>query len=394
MTATPEPVGGRLLTPAFVLLGLADLAYFACAGVVVLTLPLYVTGPVGSDEAGAGLAVGSFGITALVCRPFVGRWSDRVGRRPLMLGGALLCAVGVGLTAVAESLAVVVALRLLLGVAEAAFFVAGFALVADLAPPERMGEALSLNSLGLYLGLALGPLLGEALLGWGGYDAAWSGAALLAVLAGGLVLVLREPPRDGRDEGHGRLIHRPAIPLSLGLLTSLLAVSAFLTFAALHAESVGLESAGLALFVYGVVVVVCRVLFASLPDRVPPLPLAATALAGQAVGLVLLAAWQAPAGLLVGAAVLGVSVAFVAPAFFAALFAKARPSERGAASGTASAVIDVGLGLGPVLLGLVARDGGIPAAFVVAAAVALLGAAWTLLLARRAAAPLSRSGPR
>ena len=48
------------------------------------------------------------------------------------------------------------------GVAEAAFFVAGFALLADLAPPSRMGEALSYNSLGLYLGIALGPPLGEA----------------------------------------------------------------------------------------------------------------------------------------------------------------------------------------------------------------------------------------
>ena len=45
-----------------------------------------------------------------------------------------------------------VALRLLAGVAEAAFFVASFAALADLAPPDRMGEALSYNSLGLYLG--------------------------------------------------------------------------------------------------------------------------------------------------------------------------------------------------------------------------------------------------
>ena len=53
----------------------------------------------------------------------------------------------------------VVALRLLLGVAEAAFMVAAFAAVADLAPASRMGEAISYNSLGLYLGLALGPPL-------------------------------------------------------------------------------------------------------------------------------------------------------------------------------------------------------------------------------------------
>ena len=49
---------------------------------------------------------------------------------------------------VGHTLPAVVALRLVLGVAEAAFFVASFAALADLAPPDRMGEALSYNSLG------------------------------------------------------------------------------------------------------------------------------------------------------------------------------------------------------------------------------------------------------
>ena len=53
---------------------------------------------------------------------------------------------------------VLIALRLVLGVAEAFFFVAAFeAAPADLAPPGRAGEVLSFNSLALYLGIALGP---------------------------------------------------------------------------------------------------------------------------------------------------------------------------------------------------------------------------------------------
>ena len=102
-------------------------------------------------------------MSALLLRPYVGRLSDRVGRRPLLVGGALLAAAALGLTATVDSLWAVVALRLLAGVAEASFFVAAFAALADLAPPDRLGEALSYNSLGLYLGLALGPPLGELL---------------------------------------------------------------------------------------------------------------------------------------------------------------------------------------------------------------------------------------
>ena len=62
-----------LFTPAFILLGVADLIYFTAVGVSIHSLPLFVTGPVGSDEAGAGLAFGAFALMALLLRPFAGR---------------------------------------------------------------------------------------------------------------------------------------------------------------------------------------------------------------------------------------------------------------------------------------------------------------------------------
>lgn len=386
-TARQDPDEPRLFTPAFLLLGIADLSYFVAIGITIHGLPLFVTGPIGSDEAGAGLAFGAFGVTALVCRPFAGRLSDVRGRRPLMLVGATLCASGMLLLPVADSLTVVVGIRLLQGVAEAAFFVAGFALLADLAPPSRMGEALSYNSLGLYLGIALGPPLGELLIEQSGYDAAWYGAAALSLLAAALVMAIPEPVRDpdGEGDGHGRLIHRPGIPVSLGFCASLAAISGFLTFASLRAGEVGLSNTSLALLTYGLVIVFCRVAFARVPDRLPPLPLGAASLVTIALGLVLVAGWSDPVGMMTGVVVMAVGVAFSTPAFFAAIFATAAPSERGAAAGTASAFIDLGLGFGPIALGLVADAGGIPWALGVGAGIALVGAVWTLRLARSAA---------
>ena len=150
----------RLVTAAFVRLTLAEVAYFTATGVAIYTLPLWVTGPVGSDKSGAGLAFGVFAVSALILRPFAGRLADTRGRRPLLVGGALLCALGMLGTAYAEDLELVILLRLLLGVAEALFFVASLAALADLAPPSRIAEATSYSSLGLYLGLAFGPPLG------------------------------------------------------------------------------------------------------------------------------------------------------------------------------------------------------------------------------------------
>jgi predicted MFS family arabinose efflux permease len=125
-----------------------------------------------------------------------------------------------------------------------------------------------------------------------------------------------------------------------------------------------------------------RLAFAKVPDRLPSLPLGAVALGLIATGLAVVAAWSSASGLIVGTALLALGVTFSTPAFFSAIFATAAPSERGAASGTASAFIDLGLGGGPILLGYVAGSAGIPWAFSIAAVVALAGCAWTLSLAR------------
>ncbi|UUZ57929.1 MFS transporter [Nocardioides sp. B-3] len=300
-------------------------------------------------------------MTALLCRPYVGRLSDSRGRIPLMIFGAVLAGVGMLLIPFVSSLEALVAIRLLQGVAEAAFFVASFALLADIAPPERMGEAISYNSLGFYLGLALGPPLGEALLSHWSYGAAWTGAAMLCAVTVGLTLLIVEPPRDRSIVGHGKLIHRPGIPASLGFFSSLVAVGGFLAFASLHSAEVGMSNTSLALLVYGLVVVVCRILFARVPDRVPSLPLGAAALVAMALGLTVMALWLTPAGLMVGVVVTAVGVTFSAPAFFSAIFATATPSERGAAAGTASAFIDSGPGVRadlPGSRGSVERDPG------------------------------------
>lgn len=378
------PGRAPLFTGTFIALTVADLAYFTAAGVAIFALPLFVTGPLGHDEIAAGVAFGVFAVSALVLRPFAGRLTDRVGRRPLLVGGALLAAACLALTAVAADLVTIIVLRLTAGVAEAAFFVAGFAALADIAPTERIGEALSYNSLGLYLGIALGPLLGELLYENLGYPAAWLGAAALALIAAVLVLAVGETSTTRTERGEPfRIIHRPSIPVSIGFLTSLAAVGGFLAFASLHATRIGIADPSLALFTYGAVVVVCRIAFARVPDRLPSLPLAAAALATIGTGLVLTALWREPAATFAGIAVIAVGVSFSTPAFFSAIFATAAPKERGIASGTASAAIDLGLGIGPILLGFVAAPYGIPWAFALAAGVAFAGAAWMLVLSRR-----------
>jgi len=390
-SATIEP---PLFTGAFLALALADLAYFTAAGMLILVTPLFARGPLGADPVGIGIAVGAFSVTALILRPWSGRESDRRGRRPLLVAGALLAAVAILAHILTTDLVVLVILRLVLGVAEAFFFVAGFAMLADLAPRGREGEALSFNSLAIYLGIAFGPVLGEVLMGIGGFNLAWIGAAVLSLLAA--VLALRLPLTGRREDGGAVpfvLIHRGVVWPSAGLFTGVAALSGFLAFVAIYGrDDLAMAASGPVLLVFGLIVVGCRIVFAKLPDRVPPFRLASAALALIAVGMAVTGLMATVAGLFAGAALMAVGVAFVTPAFFAAIARRVAPSERGAAFGTVSMFLDLAFGGGPVLLGLVVDAASIPTAFLLGALVPALGAIITAIAALpRRAVVVSRS---
>lgn len=363
------------------MLSLVDLAYFTGVGVMIPAVPLYAAGPLGADKAGVGLVVGAFSITALILRPYAGRLADRRGRRYLLAGGALAFALIVAAHVFATSLPVLIVLRLLLGAAEAFFFVAGFAMLADVAPAGRTGEALSFNSLALYLGVALGPFIGETLLALGGFSLAWAGGAGLGLTAAMLAATIPETgTRTSADAGPVPLFHRAAIGPGLGLLVVMGAMASFFAFVTLRARELGMDGSSGVLLLFGAIIVGCRIVFARLPDRVAPFRLGSFALGCCAGGLATIASVPGAAGLFGGAALVAVGVAFATPAFFNAVVQRVGAGERGAALGTMSLFIDLGFGGGPMLLGAVAGGAGIPAGFAVVAAIAVVASAATTYL--------------
>jgi MFS family permease len=377
-----ETSSGRLLTPAFVALTLSDLAYFTAAGVLISVTPLFITGPLHSGDAGVGVAIGAFSVMTVLVRPWAGRWTDSHGRRVLIIGGAALFAVLVLGHYLVTNLLGLIALRLILGAAEALYFVAGFAALADLAPPGRAGEALSLNALALYVGIAIGPLAGQLLFHRGGFGLVWAGAAVFAALAA--LLATRVPetrPAVDASQPPTPLLHRAGIVPGLALFCGVAATAGYLAFAVLQARAVGIEVWSMVLLGYGGTVVTCRVVFAKLPDRVGPLRLAATALGITAAGFLLIGAVQTVIGLVAGTVALAIGIAFLTPAIFAAVFNEAPASERGSAAATTSVFIDLGLSGGPMMVGFVAAATGLPSAFLILAVVPVAGGA-VLMTAR------------
>jgi MFS family permease len=390
MTADPPRAPDvSVISPAFVALAIATLAFFLAGGIVLPVASLYAKGPLGTDAAGVGVALGSFSIAALVMRPFVGWASDRFGRRPLLIGGSAVTVVALLLHLPATSVPLFVAVRALLGVGEAFFFVAALAAAADLAPANRRGEAISFLSLSLYLGLAIGPVIGETVLRLTSYTGVWLLAAVVACVAAALSWVTPETapgakPGVATQPGRARLIHPAGIFPGLLIMSGIWGMAGFLAFVPLHAVKLGLNGAGPALALFAGIVVALRILGARLPDRLGAARLSGAALAVSAVGLAILGLAPGIGGLLLGTAVFAVGVAFTFPALMALAVSRVPPAERGSVVGTASAFLDMAFGIAPASLGLIADASGYPGAFLVSAIIAACGS--LLLVIRRDAA--------
>jgi MFS family permease len=382
MSASEKGQRPPLVTPTFIALFVSALAFFGAGGIVLPVATRFANGPLDASGLGVGVGIGAFSIAALLFRPVVGWASDRFGRRPLLLLGGSVTVAAFAAHLLADSLPAFIVVRSVYGIGEAFFFVACVAAVSDLAPGERRGEAINIASLSVYLGLAVGPVLGEAILAATDFDVVWIVAAAITGVATVLALLVPETAPavlaaalTGERPPRGRLFHPAGILPGFLILTGAWGMAGFLAFVPLHATSLGLDGAGIPLAMYAAIVVLLRIIFVRLPDEIGAARLSGGALIIGAVGLALVGTLPGTVGLFVGTAVFAAGIAFMFPALIAVAVGLVDEAERGSVVGTSSVFLDLSFGLSPALLGLVVDASGYPAAFMVSAIVSAIGAA-------------------
>jgi predicted MFS family arabinose efflux permease len=282
-------------------------------------------------------------------------------------------AIAIAWYAATETLATLIALRVVTGVGEALVFVGTGTIVADLAPVDRRGEALSIYTIGFWTGLALGPVAGEALLGSDRFDLVWLVAAGSAAAAALVGLLLPETRPDTEEPSSGKLLHPAALRPGLVLVSAVLGFAGYYTFLALYARELGLDGVGPLFLLLAVIIVGIRIVGRRLPDRLGPKRASSLALVLLSTGLVVIGLWSTQVGLIAGTVVFAVGQALAFPSLMMLAITGAPAADRSSVVGTFTAFADVGFAVGAVTLGFVADAAGYSGVFLAAAAASLAG---------------------
>jgi MFS family permease len=328
----------------------------------------------GADALGVGLAVAAYSLTNLLLNLGGGWLTDRFGRRRVLLVSLVASPVCLALYALAGSLPLFLAVRVLHGAIGGALMVALFALLVDLAPEGRRGTAI--GRAGALIGLAA--VIGPASAGIAARELGTAPvfAGLAVVLGLGVVLVVGFIPETltqaaARAVAPGtwrRLLADPRLRVAclaiFGLEAAVGIVTGFLVDgiqARQIAEGMTAERAlryatgaqGGLFSIFALVAVV--VMLSPLARRVDRRGATGISVAGLllvAGSTALLAASTGLAADAGGMVLYGLGFGLVFPAATAIVGIAAPPAERGRAYGLFNVAFDAGLSSGPLLAGL------------------------------------------
>ncbi|MDX5320087.1 MAG: MFS transporter [Bacteroidota bacterium] len=168
-----------------------SLLFFASFNMIIPELPDYLRSLGG--EKYIGHIIFLFTITALLSRPFSGKWADAIGRVPIIVFGAAVSALCGLLYLFTTSVFWFLALRLFHGFSTGFTPTGTSAYVADIVPVKRRGEAMGILSLAGSVGMAMGPAFGSYLTLKFGYEALFMTSSLSGIAAVLWMMGLKEP---------------------------------------------------------------------------------------------------------------------------------------------------------------------------------------------------------
>ena len=348
-------------------------------GIIIPLLPFYAES-FGASAFTIGLLNTSFSLMQFLFSPIWGRWSDRIGRKPIILIGLLGSCLSYVTMALAPSLTLLFVARIVGGIAGANIPTAQ-AYIADVTTPENRAKGMGRVGAAFGLGFIFGPALGGLLSRYSPATPMWFAAALCLANFVAAWFLLPESRRAsastrtlGRMEAFRHAMKQPTLLLVLSLYFIVtMAFSAFeATFALFTEAKFGYTTTSIGfLFAFiGVILSLIQGVFVGkVVKRVGERRLipAAIFLISLSIGLIPFV-WNVPT-LLVALAILAVGMGFNNPSLSSMVSKLSHEDDQGGVLGLASSIASLGRVVGPAWGGYLYDAYGMTTPYLAAASV-------------------------
>ena len=318
-----------------------------------------------------GLMITAYVISALLTRLFFGGRIDSWGVKRSLAIGTSINAISMLLYLVPMSFPALMAVRIIHGFAFAIMSGSAAAGAALVIPRERYGEGIGYFSMMQALATGVGPFVAILLTNlFNSYVGMFACAAAIAVIAV-LSLFLLEIPHIVKDEepelpetggaqhmhvkrGISSLIQLSVVPLASVLFLCYLGYSGILSFVTLYAEERGLSDAvSLYFVIYAIVILISRPPVGRRVARTGENSIIYWCFASLTIGLIILAlAFNGPL-LLLSAAFVGFGIGATQSIVQAVIARDTPQNELGKANSTFFMSMDLGSGIGPIIIGAI-----------------------------------------
>jgi len=357
-----------LWTRNFTLLTLSNFLMCCSYYSLISTLPLYVSSVLHAPFSVVGLLLSSYAIAAILVRPFCGFGLDYFGRKTIFILSLLVYGLIFNGYVFASTVMIMLFLRFAHGLTWGLTTTSNTTLAGDIIPAEKRGEGFGLFGVSTTGGMALGPPVGTFILQHWGYNAMFVAGSAISIISMIMASLMKypkyEPLPQNRQFKWRNLFEKSTVIPSANLLIIGLAYGGLISFIALYGKEIGIKNPSGFFLVYALGIITSRFSVGRALDRNGPRLVIMICLTLIIIGYPLLALLRTPLGYYSAAVILGLGNGVVWPTFQAMVNNIVPSNRRGAANSTLFIAMDLGMGLGMMIAGVISQQYSISLAFI------------------------------
>lgn len=354
-------VVSKLWSKNYVLLLLVNIAIFLAFYMIVPTIAGH-TKEIGGSSLQASLAISIFSVTSLAFRLVTGNAVDRIGKKPIIMAGILICIVST-ISYFFVPVTGLLLMRILQGVGWGVSSVAIGAAFSDIVAPDRRGEGLGYYSLTMAVSMSLAPLVAIMIMNSSGFNIVLVVSIVFLVIAIPMLQITGVSTHGTGKVSHSKskvidwknLFEKRALLPGILCFICVITLCAIMSYIYLFGKEIQMANIWIYFLGQVAMVLITRPFIGKIFDKKGPAVVIIPGAISMGLGVFILSFANSVIMIIVASLFFGFGYGATQPSLLAWAVNRSPADRKGAATGTVLCSMDLSFTLGPLLLSFIAE---------------------------------------